>query len=108
MNLEKKYFHIYSTSSKEGFWDTYVAVDSEGWSVRFVQIAEDGTPSLATELVQIGDTVLPESPIKGDEVAEGYQLDDIGPKEFEKAWEQAVKYARDNKLAVQLTGVIYN
>jgi hypothetical protein len=110
MDTEEKYYRIYSLPDcPDGFFDVYYAVDKEGWSVRSVEVKENGSIYLADELIQIGDTFLPEASIYplNREITEGYKTEEIDIKKFNQKWSEAISFAREHKLRPVLTGVIY-
>ena len=109
MEKEQKYFHITCTNKSDDYFNAYYAVDDEGWTERFIEVKINGSLCIATELIQIGDTSLPEATIYPiQEVNDsGCDVKEISQENFNEKWLQAVEFARKNKLHPLLTGVIY-
>ncbi len=109
MKTEKKYLHITSTDESEMFWNSYDALDEEGWSLRHIQIDSNNNFQFSDELIQVGDTVLPETSLYPIEqiINSGFEVKEVSEDEFNSKWTEAVEYAKKNKMRPLLTGVIY-
>ena len=106
MSQEEKYFHIFSTSKKEGVFDAYYAVDNLGWSLRFVEKKEDGSIYHANKDVEVGKTFLPEASLYPIKETEGYETKEIDKPSFDTMWDKAIEFAKKNNLKQVSTGSI--